>query len=95
MMPLPDTEIYDEMLAGGYLNDVNWDEFNFHTQGKDIYTHPTLDWDTINRYYLKAFNAFYLRPSYIWKRLKKGVLDGTMLHDVYYFMNTFLTVTGR
>jgi anaerobic magnesium-protoporphyrin IX monomethyl ester cyclase len=95
MMPLPDTEIYDDMLASGHLSEVNWDEFHFHTQGKDVYRHPTLDWDTINVYYRKAFNAFYLRPSYIWKRFKKGILEGTMLHDVYYFINTFLTVTGR
>lgn len=88
MIPLPATEIYDKWKKEGYLKDIKWDDFHFHTQAKDVYTHPTLDWDTIHNYYSKAYRAFYLRPSYVSKRVIKSVLNGSIFQDAYYFLKT-------
>jgi anaerobic magnesium-protoporphyrin IX monomethyl ester cyclase len=88
MIPLPATEIYDAWKSEGYIKNLTWDHFHFHTQAKDCYTHPTLDWDTIHHYYAKAFRSFYLRPSFIAKRAAKGIRNGDIFSDIYHFIKT-------
>jgi len=88
MIPLPATEIYNAWKKEGFLKDINWDHFHFHTQAGDCYTHPTLDWETIHRYYTKSFRSFYLRPSFIAKRALKGIRNGDIFSDIYHFVKT-------
>ena len=88
MIPLPATEIYDAWKKDGYIKNMNWDHFHFHTQASDCYTHPTLDWETIHRYYAKSFRSFYLRPSFIAKRAMKGMRNGDIFSDIYHFVKT-------
>lgn len=87
-IPLPGTEMYDAWERGGYLKDKNWDAFNFHKRAEEVYTHPSLDWDTIYDYYSKAYKSFYLRPSYISKMVIKSILNGTFFQNAYYFFKT-------
>lgn len=88
MIPLPATEIYDTWKNEGYIKNINWDDFHFHTLAQDVYNHPTLDWNTIGNYYSKAYRKFYLRPSFISKRFIKSITKGTIFNDVYYFLKT-------
>jgi radical SAM superfamily enzyme YgiQ (UPF0313 family) len=88
MIPLPATEIYDTWKREGYIKNLTWDHFHFHTQAKDVYTHPTLDWDTIQDYYTRAFRSFYLRPSFIAKRALRGIRNGDIFSDIYHFLRT-------
>jgi hypothetical protein len=56
----------------------DWFNFNFHEVPMNIYDHPDLDWDIIEYYQKKFYRQFYLRPSYILRRLRSAIADGTL-----------------
>lgn len=66
MIPLPSTPIYEEWKEKQFITE-DWDNYGFHKK-KQVYTHPTLSHDTINKYYKKSYREFYLRPNYILRR---------------------------
>ncbi len=80
MIPLPSTIIYEEW-KGKYIESYNWDDYAFHKR-KPVYNHPNLSWETLNKYYHQAYREFYLRPSYIFRRLVKSTLQGTIFKDI-------------
>ena len=86
MIPLPSTVIYEEW-KGKYIESYNWDDYAFHKR-KPIYNHPNISWDTLNKYYHKAYREFYLRPSYIFNRVVKSTLQGTIFKDIGLFVRT-------
>ena len=87
-IPLPGTPLYDEWEGEGLLKGQEWWKYNFSTSARDLYDHPKLSWDTIEAYYAKFHRAFYLRPGYMVKRLKLGLVNGNILYDAYYFLRT-------
>ena len=86
MIPLPSTVIYEEW-KGKYIESYNWDDYAFHKR-KPIYNHPNISWETLNKYYHKAYREFYLRPSYIFNRVVKSTLQGTIFKDIGLFVRT-------
>lgn len=69
--PLPGTYLYKVAKEKGYINEnTKWEEFAPLTN-----THPILVQDNVSEAELiywqkKAFKEFYLRPKYIWHKLK-------------------------
>jgi len=86
MIPLPSTPIYDEW-KGKYITSEKWDDYNFHS-GKQVYNHPTLSHEIINKYYKKAYKEFYLRPSYIVRRGFRSLFNGQIIDDLRLFFST-------
>lgn len=80
MIPLPSTPIYEEW-KDKYIISENWDDYGFH-KGVQVYRHPTLSQETINKYYKKAYREFYMRPSYIIQRAVRGIKTGQILDDI-------------
>jgi anaerobic magnesium-protoporphyrin IX monomethyl ester cyclase len=80
MIPLPSTPIYEEW-KGKYIISENWDDYGFH-KGTQVYKHPTLSQDTINKYYKKSYREFYLRPSYIIHRTIRSIKTGQVMDDI-------------
>ncbi|MFC2154784.1 B12-binding domain-containing radical SAM protein [Candidatus Altiarchaeota archaeon] len=66
--PFPGTEMFSWAEREGYLKTKNWEDYNLYTFVMDL---PTVDNETIQKYYKKAYSRCYMRPSYILKRLKK------------------------
>lgn len=90
VVPFPSTPLFEDLEKKGLIKTKDWSKYNFHTASK-VYTHPNLSWEVMERYYNQFYSKFYFRPSYILKRIKKGVLTGDIFLDVYYFVKTWLT----
>lgn len=87
-IPLPGTPYYGDLKEKGYMKTQNWEKFNFYTLPKEIYDHPTLDWETINSYNDKFYREFYFRPGFIAKRLFRDIKNGLLLEDIKAFLQT-------
>jgi radical SAM superfamily enzyme YgiQ (UPF0313 family) len=64
--PNPGTQMYDWAVKSGVLREQKWEEFDLTT--------PTLQLDSVSQekvqeYYKLAYRRFYLRPSFMFKRL--------------------------
>lgn len=84
-VPLPGTELYNELVNSGKLKTNDWNKFNFSTPMKDVYEH-NLDWDFIENQYNAAYKKFYFRPKYIWKKLIEGLIRGELLGYIEAFL---------
>ncbi len=71
--PFPGTELYDIYMRGRQESPA-WESFIY--AGTDNPTTPVFESDNLTRDDLKdwtrrAYRAFYLRPSYVWQRLRR------------------------
>jgi hypothetical protein len=85
---LPSTPLFEELDKQGKIKQPNWAKYNFYFPARELYDHPTVDWDTVERYYKKFYREFYFRPRFIAKRFMKGLLQGTIMSDI---VKTFKT----
>lgn len=86
-IPLPATPMFEKLHRAGAIKTYNWREYNQQTT-TEIYRHPNLKWETIYEYYSKFYKELYFRPKYIWKRIRKGIHNGQIFWDVYYFLKS-------
>jgi len=66
--PYPGTEMFAWADKNNLLMHKNWAEYDL---SKPVMNLPTVSSDKIIYYYKKAYRQFYMRPSYIFKRLLK------------------------
>ena len=64
----PGTEMYTEAKSKGYLIEREWEEYDLANYTLQL---PNLSEEKIKEYYNKAYRRFYLRPSYLLRRLSK------------------------
>ena len=84
-VPFPGTRMYEELKAKGLLNEFDWDKYNVYNPQR-LYQHPTLPWDTIERFYKLAYRKMILtNPSFYYRRLRHGLKTGEFFYDLYYF----------
>lgn len=90
LTPLPSTSLFAQYDQRGLIKTRDWSKYNLYdTQSlPQVYTHPKLDWRTINKFYHRFYRSFYLRPSFIMKRLLKAIRRGTFFDDLRHFLNT-------
>ncbi len=69
-IPFPGTKFYDQAVEKGWLTTKNWEDFEI---GKNIVDTPQLSVEELAKLRKSAYLQFYLRPTYIWGRLKKFV----------------------
>jgi radical SAM superfamily enzyme YgiQ (UPF0313 family) len=69
-IPFPGTRFYDEAAKKGWITTKNWEDYEL---GKNIISTPHLPVERLAYWRKRAYLQFYLRPSYIWSRLKKFV----------------------
>ncbi|OGS23744.1 MAG: hypothetical protein A2297_05005 [Elusimicrobia bacterium RIFOXYB2_FULL_48_7] len=87
-IPIPGSPLFNDLNKSGLIKTKDWSKFNLYAIPEDIYDHPRLSWEIINKYYNKFYRAFYFRPGFIFKRFMKGLLSGTMLDDIKHFFQT-------
>jgi len=67
--PFPGTQIYNEMMDRGLIDDLNLDNYGVYTP--PVHHLDTLTKEDLLRWQQKAFRIFYFRPSKIWQHLKR------------------------
>ncbi len=87
--PNPGTDLYVWAEKNGHLGRQKWDEYDW---ASPILILPTVDTATIKKYYKKAYMNFYMRPSYLLKRLKK-IKTKEDIKNAYYALKSVLDVS--
>ncbi|PVX26029.1 MAG: B12-binding domain-containing radical SAM protein [Candidatus Bathyarchaeum sp.] len=71
--PLPGTPMYDQVKENGWLKITDFDKYDCKTP---IFETPTMSMKELEEISEKAFQSFYLRPSYILRMWRKGWMYG-------------------
>lgn len=88
VVPYPGTRIFKEWKEKGYIRTYDWIKYNFNSPYGQIYTHPNLSHNVLNKYFKKAYRSFYLDPLFIWRRFVKGIRKKVILKDIRFFLQT-------
>jgi len=67
-VPAPGTDFYRHMEQSGYLHHKQWDLYD--PLKKPVYSYPSLSSDEIYDCAAYGLRQFYLRPSYLWDRIR-------------------------
>jgi len=81
-IPLPATPLYDELERQGRIKAKDWSEFNLYVPVSTVYNHPTLDWETVDRYFSLFYRQFYFNPRYLIRRFVCAIKNRTLLTDI-------------
>ncbi len=90
LVPFPGTPIFKLWKEQGYITNFNWEDYRFHNTNNPVYEHPEIDLDLVYKYYKKFYLSFYMRPSFMAKRLFKGIKQEHLLSDIMYFLSYFI-----
>jgi radical SAM superfamily enzyme YgiQ (UPF0313 family) len=85
-IPLPATEIFNELDTKGLIKTHDWEKFKFYSTPSTIYDHQNLSWPIIEKYYSKFYREIYLSPQFILRRLKSSIKNKTFIDDFKMFM---------
>ena len=85
--PFPGTRLFTDLKVLGLIKTKDWPNYVTHNP-RDVYTHPTLDWDTIYEYYNRFYKEFYLRPSYMLRTAIRGFKTGGIIDELSAFIKT-------
>jgi anaerobic magnesium-protoporphyrin IX monomethyl ester cyclase len=89
-VPFPGTPMYAELKSKGLLNQFDWDKYNVYNPQR-LYKHPTLSWETIEKFYKLAYHRMVLtNPSFYYRRLRHGLKTGEFFYDIYYYLRFLL-----
>ena len=72
--PFPGTPLYDIVKENGWLRIDDFDKYDTATP---VFETPYLSMEKLKEIRLKAYQQFYVRPSYMFKMLAKGGIYGT------------------
>lgn len=68
VIPNPGTQMYDWAVKAGVLKTENWEEYDLT---KPVMTLADVSSEKVQEYYKLAYRKFYMRPSYVLKRILK------------------------
>ena len=66
--PFPGTQMFAWAKENGYLRSEDWSRYDLSNMLMEL---PTISPQKIEEYYKKIFRIFYLRPSFLFKRILK------------------------
>jgi len=84
-MPFPGTKLYELYLDGKQNESIPWESFVYAgTDGRltPIFENDYLSRSNLNYWTKRAYREFYLRPSYLWQRLKRTNSIGDLRVDI-------------
>ena len=87
-MALPGTPFFEELDKQGLIKTKDWSKYNFYISAREVYTHPTVEWDVVAKYFDRFYKEYYLRPSFITKRFFKSLVRGQIISDIRHFLRT-------
>ncbi|MDR0220867.1 MAG: B12-binding domain-containing radical SAM protein [Lachnospiraceae bacterium] len=86
--PLPGTKLFNDLDAAGRIKTYDWEKYFYTMPTKEIYDHPTLSWETLEKYEKLAYRGFYLRPLYAAMMLGHSLHTGTFWKNTKTFLRT-------
>jgi len=93
-VPFPGTSMYSELKEKGLIYDFDWNRYNVYNP-KAMYRHPTLTWQTVEKYHKLAYRRMVLwNPQFYVRRFLKALFRGEFLYNIYYFFK-FLMAGAR
>jgi len=94
-VPFPGTPMFNKMRDLKRIKTYNWDDYNVYNEASAIFDHPSLDWETIQKYYRKAYlECYYKNPKYMIRRGIRSLKTLEIFWDIY-FMIKFLIIILR
>lgn len=93
-VPLPGTPMFRELHDQGRIKTTDWDAYTVYNKAENIFDHPTLEWPTILRYFDRFYRQVYLRPGFVWRRLRYLLTNGELWANIR-FTTRFLQMLSR
>jgi radical SAM superfamily enzyme YgiQ (UPF0313 family) len=90
LTPYPGTPIWNEWIGKGYIKTRDWRLYSYHNNMMQVYEHPDIDMELVYKYYRLFYRKYYLRPSYLIKRIKHAIKYGHLYSDIVYFLKHFV-----
>ena len=87
LTPLPGTKRFEEWDELGLIKSKDWSKYNTH-KPDEVYKHPNLNWSEIYHHYRLFYRRFYLRPKFIFSRIKESITNKTVFSDMNIFFKT-------
>lgn len=89
-MPFPGTRLFEQYEKEGRIKTRDWSKYNLHKIA-DVYEHPHLSSEILDKYYYLFYRKFYFRLSFLARRVIRGLLNGRLFLDIYYGFRTFIS----
>ena len=84
-VPYPGTPMFNELYATGGIKSLDWDAYTVYNTADHIFDHPTLEWDTINRYLDRFYRQVIIKnPRYIARRVLYAIRNREALSHFGY-----------
>ncbi len=81
-IPLPGTKLFDDWKKEGRILTEDWDKYIFTMNPSVLYKHDQMSADKIYELYNKYNRNYFLRPSYILERIRKGIKN----HNLFFYI---------
>jgi anaerobic magnesium-protoporphyrin IX monomethyl ester cyclase len=95
-VPYPGTPMFRGLHEAGRIKTFDWDQYTVYNQAENIYDHPTLEWDTIKRYFKKFYSeAYFKNPRYLGRRFWFMVRNNEIFWNVFYTLKFWGMIWGR
>ncbi len=88
-IPFPGTRLFEEYDRKGLIKSKDWRKYNLHSAA-EIFQHPNLSIETLDKYYNRFYYSFYLRPGYLISTFFRTLKDLTLFYHIYYGFQTFM-----
>ena len=89
----PGTKMFNDYVNKGLIRSFDWDEYMIYT-AKDLFAHENLSFDLIQHYMKKFFlRCILFNPSFIIRRIIRGIRTGEFFWDAYYALKFYLLPT--
>lgn len=83
IIPFPGSPIYTKYKEMNLIYPTrDYRYFNFYVQPRQVYRHPTLSWEIIEKYQKKFYCSFYFNPTFIINRFLYSLRRGTIFLDL-------------
>lgn len=91
----PGTKMFQDYAKDGLVKSYNWDEYFIYSD-ELLFAHRHLSYGTIKAFMAKAFKrAVLFNPSFVFRRLFRGIKTGEFFWDFYYAIKFFLAPASR
>jgi len=92
----PGTPMFNEYVRENLIRSFDWDDYHIYTE-RPLFAHRHLDHEAVLRFMKVAYRqAILTNPSFILRRITRGIKTGEFFWDVYYGLKfAFLPSTNR
>ena len=88
LIPFPGTTLFSQYEKKGLIKTRECDKYTFHLV-KEIYKHPTLDFQILQQYYDRFNKKFYLSPDFLYRKLLGSIRNFSVVENLTYGLQTF------